>query len=237
MIEENLIANLHLAHEISRLIVAHAVPAGGFLRRFRQIVKGKIKQDLKKYVTHGEMIARKGKDTVSIPMPQIQIPKFRFGDRNQGGVGQGPGNPGDPVMGGDPQEGPGEGQGAGKDPGEHQLEVDLTLQELAEILGDELELRWFTPAVEVDLCGHATLATAHALWTNGYASPEKPLRFQTRSGVLTCRLVDGWIELDFPALPAVAVEPPPGLVESLDVAPVFVGRTRFDHLIALARTD
>ena len=67
--------------------------------RFRSIVKGKIKQDLKKYVTHGEMIGRKGKDMVTIPVPQIDIPKFRFGDREQGGVGQGEGKPGDPVGG------------------------------------------------------------------------------------------------------------------------------------------
>ncbi len=77
--------------------------------RFRSIVKGKIKQDLKKYVTHGEMIGRKGKDLVTIPVPQIEIPKFRFGDREQGGVGQGEGKPGDPV-GGQPGDGDGEGQ-------------------------------------------------------------------------------------------------------------------------------
>ena len=64
--------------------------------RFRQIVRGKIKQDLKKYIQHSEMFGRKGKDTVTIPMPQIDIPRFRFGS-NQGGVGQGDGEAGDPV--------------------------------------------------------------------------------------------------------------------------------------------
>src|SRR5581483_916902 len=93
--------------------------------RFRSIVKGKIKQDLKKYVTHGEMIGRKGKDLVTIPLPQIEIPRFRFGEREQGGTGQGDGKPGDPIGQGDPQ--PGEGE-AGNTPGEHLLEVDLTLQ-------------------------------------------------------------------------------------------------------------
>lgn len=108
--------------------------------RFRNIVKGKIKQDLKKYITHGEMIGRKGKDMVTIPLPQIDIPHFKFGDKEQGGVGQGDGEPGDPVAGqGQPQEGEGQGQ-AGKDSGEHSLEVDLTLEELAEILGEELQL-------------------------------------------------------------------------------------------------
>ncbi len=111
--------------------------------RFRSIVKGKIKQDLKKYVTNGEMIGRKGKDQVTIPMPQIDIPHFRFGDKEKGGVGQGDGEPGDPIGGqGEPQ--PGEGE-AGNQAGEHTLEVDLTLQELAEILGEQLELPRIEP--------------------------------------------------------------------------------------------
>src|SRR5580658_9105003 len=92
--------------------------------RFRQIVKGKIKQDLKKYVTHGEMIGRKGKDLVTIPIPQIEIPRFRFGDKDQGGTGQGDGKPGDAVNPGEQQPGQGE---AGNQAGEHLLEVDLTL--------------------------------------------------------------------------------------------------------------
>ncbi|MGE4108802.1 MAG: DUF444 family protein [Bacteriovoracia bacterium] len=111
--------------------------------RFRNIVKGKIKQDLKKYVTNGEMIGRKGKDLVTIPIPQIEIPRFRFGEKQQGGVGQGEGKPGDPVGKGD-QEQPGEGQ-AGSEAGNHTIEVDLTLQELAEILGEELELPRIEP--------------------------------------------------------------------------------------------
>lgn len=110
--------------------------------RFRSIVKGKIKQDLKKYVTHGEMLARKGKDVVKVPLPQIEIPRFRYGEKQQGGVGQGEGNAGDPVGQGDPQQGEGE---AGSNPGEHALEVELTLEELAEILGEELALPKIEP--------------------------------------------------------------------------------------------
>ena len=110
--------------------------------RFRQIVKGKIKEDLKKYITHGEMIARKGKDQVTVPIPQIEIPRFRFGDKQQGGTGQGDGNPGDAIGQGEPQ--PGEGE-AGNTEGQHSLEVDLTLQELAEILGEQLELPKIEP--------------------------------------------------------------------------------------------
>jgi sporulation protein YhbH len=113
--------------------------------RFKNIIKGKIKQDLKKYISNGDMIVRKGKDTVSIPMPQIEIPRFKFGT-NEGGVGQGEGNPGDEVdPNGQPQDGKSGGGQAGDQEGQHSLEVDLTLQELAEILADELELPRIEP--------------------------------------------------------------------------------------------
>lgn len=107
--------------------------------RFRQIVRGKIRRNLRRYISQGELIGKQGKEKVSIPIPQIDIPRFRFMDKQQGGVGQGNGDPGDPIGG---QEGDGEGgQGeAGKDAGEHSLEVDVTLDELADILGEELEL-------------------------------------------------------------------------------------------------
>jgi hypothetical protein len=111
-------------------------------RRFRQIVRGKIKQNLRKYISHGEMIGRKGKQTVSIPLPQIDIPRFRHGEKQQGGVGQGDGDVGDIIGQGDPQ--PGSGQ-AGDRPGEHLLEVEVSMDELAEILGEELELPRIEP--------------------------------------------------------------------------------------------
>lgn len=105
--------------------------------RFRHIVRGKIRQNLRKYISQGELLGRQGKDVVSIPIPQIDIPRFRYGDKQQGGVGQGDGDEGDPLSQGEPQPGQGE---AGKDPGEHALEVEVSLEELAEILGEELEL-------------------------------------------------------------------------------------------------
>lgn len=108
--------------------------------RFRAIVRGKIRQNLRKYISQGELIGRKGKDLVSIPIPQIDIPRFRFGDKQQGGAGQGDGDPGDPVGGGEEGEEGGEGKKAGQGAGEHNLEVDVTLEELADILGEELEL-------------------------------------------------------------------------------------------------
>jgi sporulation protein YhbH len=106
--------------------------------RFRNIVRGKIRQNLRRYISQGELLGRKGKDVVSIPIPQIDIPRFTFGEKQRGGVGQGDGEPGDPVGG---QEGEEDGAGqAGKEAGEHVLEVDVTLDELADILGEELEL-------------------------------------------------------------------------------------------------
>jgi len=111
-------------------------------RRFRQIIRGKIKQNLRKYISQGEMIARKGKDQVSIPLPQVDIPRFKHGQKQQGGVGQGDGEPGDSLGQGEAQPGQGE---AGDRPGEHLLEVEVTLDELAEILGEELALPRIEP--------------------------------------------------------------------------------------------
>ncbi len=111
--------------------------------RFKKIVRGKIRENLRKYITHEEMIGRKGKDLVSIPVPKLDLPHFRFGNNGAGGVGQGDGEIGDPIAGGD-DDGNGPGQ-AGSDPGAHILEVDITLAELAEILGDTLELPRIEP--------------------------------------------------------------------------------------------
>jgi sporulation protein YhbH len=111
-------------------------------RRFREIVRGKIKQNLRKYITQGEMIGKRGKDFVSIPLPQIDIPRFRYGSKQQGGVGQGEGEPGDVLGQGDPQ--PGSGQ-AGDRPGDHLVEVEVTMEELAQILGEELKLPRIEP--------------------------------------------------------------------------------------------
>lgn len=99
--------------------------------------------------------------------------------------------------------------------------------------GDGYGLRWFTPAVEVDLCGHATLASAHVLWETKRLAPEREAQFQTRSGVLTARRQGAWIELDFPATPALPAEPPAGLLHALAVAPAAVARSRFDYLLEL----
>jgi len=95
----------------------------------------------------------------------------------------------------------------------------------------DFDLRWFTPAVEVDLCGHATLASAHVLWEDGHLEPETRARFHTRSGVLTADLRDGSIVLDFPATPAQKADPPEGLLRALGVRAAYVGKNAFDYLV------
>jgi PhzF family phenazine biosynthesis protein len=93
------------------------------------------------------------------------------------------------------------------------------------------DLRWFTPAIEVALCGHATLASAHALWEEGVAPANDPIRFATKSGILTAARQGGRIELDFPLNPAEPVEPPAELLAALGVTARFVGKSRFDYLV------
>lgn len=92
-------------------------------------------------------------------------------------------------------------------------------------------LRWFTPLVEVDLCGHATLASAHVLWTEGYVERSRPIRFHTRSGLLIVTRAGDLISMDFPALPVAECEPPDGLLEALGVSVTFVGRNAYDFLV------
>ena len=96
---------------------------------------------------------------------------------------------------------------------------------------DGFDLRWFTPAVEIDLCGHATLASAHVLWSDGLLPPDAQARFHTRSGLLTADRRGEWIELDFPATPAEPAAAPAGLTAAVGVTPRFVGRSRFDYLL------
>jgi PhzF family phenazine biosynthesis protein len=95
---------------------------------------------------------------------------------------------------------------------------------------DHYSLRWFTPAVEVDLCGHATLASSHILWTE-YGAKDKTLRFITRSGELQATRDSDHIWLNFPATDVKETEAPPGLIEAMGVAPRSVGTSRFDYLV------
>lgn len=100
------------------------------------------------------------------------------------------------------------------------------------------DLRWFTPEVEVDLCGHATLASAHALWSHFGLSSDVPAVFHTKSGRLTCtRAGDGWIEMDFPAEPPEEIPVPDGLAEALGVPVRWCGANRMDLVVVLSRAE
>jgi PhzF family phenazine biosynthesis protein len=96
---------------------------------------------------------------------------------------------------------------------------------------DGFNLRWFTPAVEVDLCGHATLASAHVLYETGQLEPGEQARFHTRSGLLLAERKGEWIEMDFPAKTDEAVLAPPALLQALGVTPVYMGKNEFDYLV------
>ncbi len=114
--------------------------------RFRDIVRGKVRDNLKKYISKGELMGKQGGKAVKIPIPQIDLPRFRFSTQDGGGVGQGEGQPGDSLGSnkGQPGEEPGEGE-AGQNDGEKALEVEVNIEELAEILGEALELPKIEP--------------------------------------------------------------------------------------------
>jgi len=102
---------------------------------------------------------------------------------------------------------------------------------------DGWSLRWFTPAIEVALCGHATLASAHALWEESLLASGETARFHTLSGLLTATRDGEWIDLDFPIKPEEPVEAPAGLLDALGVKPVYVGRNQFDYIVEVATPD
>jgi PhzF family phenazine biosynthesis protein len=110
---------------------------------------------------------------------------------------------------------------------------EMNLLETAFLLPESegFNLRWFTPTVEVDLCGHATLASAHVLWEAGYLKPEQQARFSTRSGLLTAERKGDWIEMDFPAEPESPATAPPDLTRALGITPGYIGKNRFDYLV------
>jgi PhzF family phenazine biosynthesis protein len=102
---------------------------------------------------------------------------------------------------------------------------------------DGFDLRWFTPRVEVNLCGHATLASAHVLFAEGILATGETARFHTKSGLLTAVLRDGWIEMDFPARRQTRIETPAGLLEALGVEASYTGRDVDDYLVLVRSED
>ena len=141
--------------------------------RFKQIVRGKVRQQLRKYITNGEMIGRQGKDLVSIPVPNIEIPHFRHGSKGSGGTGQGEGENGTPIgRGQDQGDGTGE---AGDAPGGHIREVEVTLDELAQMLAQELEL----PNIEPK--GKSTISTTKDKYNSVRRTGPESLRHLKRT--------------------------------------------------------
>lgn len=112
---------------------------------------------------------------------------------------------------------------------------EMNLSETAFLVrrgGSAFDLRWFTPAVEVALCGHATLASAHVLWESKQIGPEEQAQFHTKSGILTAdRRAGGMIELDFPSKPEERADEPEGLQAALGVKAVYIGKNAFDYIV------
>jgi PhzF family phenazine biosynthesis protein len=115
------------------------------------------------------------------------------------------------------------------------LAEEMNLSETAFVLKDnkEFNLRWFTPKNEEDLCGHATLASAHVLWETGNLPQEQEARFNTRSGRLTARKKGDWIEMNFPAEPPEKVAAPENLLKALEGEPLYVGKNRLDYILEI----
>ncbi len=122
------------------------------------------------------------------------------------------------------------------DPWMQAVAAEMNLSETAFLWPEEgvHRLRWFTPTREVDLCGHATLASAHVLWEEEDLALDQPARFETLSGPLAARREDGWIWLDFPDETAKPRSPPAGLAKALGAPPVAVAENRLDLLVELA---
>lgn len=117
-----------------------------------------------------------------------------------------------------------------------QVAMEMNLSETAFLVKEEdgYNLRWFTPAIEVELCGHATIASSHVLWEEGHLKPDEQARFSTRSGRLTADRSGDWIELDFPAVYEEESSVPEGLVEALGAEPIYVGRHRaMDYIVEM----
>jgi PhzF family phenazine biosynthesis protein len=113
--------------------------------------------------------------------------------------------------------------------------MEMNLSETAFLFRKEdgFNLRWFTPKMEVDLCGHATLASAHILFTEGHLKPGKKGYFHTKSGLLKAEFKNGWIELDFPRLAEESVDAPADLPRALGANPLYVGKCGFMYLAEL----
>lgn len=141
--------------------------------RFRQIVRGRIRKELRRYMSNGELLGRQGDKEVRIPIPRIDIPRFQFGSKEQGGVGQGDGEPGDSL--GQGEEGPGQGGEAGENEGSKELELEVTIEELAQIMAEELELPRIEPR------GAQNIVSERVKYTGVRSTGPESLRHTKRS--------------------------------------------------------
>ncbi len=161
------------------------------LSRFRQIVRGRIKHDIQRFLTSTELIGKKGKELISIPLPHIEIPHFTYGPKQRGGVGQGDGKDGTPI--GEPE--PAQGQ-AGNEPGQHLMEVEITFEELAEIVGEALQLPKIKPKGNADLVSERRRYTSIAV-----AGPESLRHFKrTYRQALRRQLISGQYDPQNPVI-------------------------------------
>ena len=117
------------------------------------------------------------------------------------------------------------------------MEMNLSVTAFLHPQQDGFNLRWFTPSVEVALCGHATLASAHVLWEKGHLAAGHEARFHTKSGLLTARQQGEWIEMNFPAVIESASPAPDGLAEALGVRLAYVGKNKFDYIVELESAE
>lgn len=127
------------------------------------------------------------------------------------------------------------------------IAMEMNLSETAFVLREKDEdgnptdtysLRWFTPSSEIDLCGHATLASGHIMWQEGVCKEDETIKFNTRSGLLTAKKSDKGITLDFPAIPQKEIKYPPELIASIGGAnPVYVGMTKWNYIIELENEE
>ncbi|WP_416150179.1 PhzF family phenazine biosynthesis protein [Salipaludibacillus sp. HK11] len=116
-------------------------------------------------------------------------------------------------------------------------EMNLPVTAFINQFKNDYYLRWFTPSMEIPICGHGTLASSFFLWEKGYVKKEKNIAFHTKSGVLKSQLIDNWVKLEFPSILEEKIIAPDLLINALGVEPTYVGKNQFDYLVELKSED